>query len=193
MAAARRAAGAAERIPRPGTGHSPLGLAAFAPCLPGASPVLEMLRRPFVVRSKGRLPHGLQQARALSVLPRRPLPACRAPGFPKQPTCPPSLPPSPNAPASQVPTLPRLLLPAWNTRLAFRTQARLGRQPRAAQGSRPQSGFPTRPRRAASSPRARAEPGHVWSPRAPGTAFVRLAPKASGPNGHVSGESVKNG
>lgn len=115
--------------------------------------------------------------------------AAHLPTFPPDDT----YPPTPNAPASQVPTLPRLLLPAWNTRLAFRTQARLGRQPRAAQGSRPQSGFPTRPRRAASSPRARAEPGHVWSPRAPGAAFVRLAPKASGPNGHVSGESVKNG
>lgn len=72
------------------------------------------------MRSKGRLPHGLQQARAPAVPPRRPLPACRAqaahlPTFPPDET----YPPSPNAPASQVPTLPRLLLPAWNTPPCF--------------------------------------------------------------------------
>lgn len=131
--------------------------------------------------------------------PQRPLPACQAPGFSKQPTSPrfppnDTYPPSPNAPVPRVSVLPRLLLPLSGTRsLAFRTRARLRHQPRVAQGSRLQSGFPTRPRRAVSSPRARAEPRRVWSPRAPGTALARLAPNASGLNGHVPGESRENG
>lgn len=48
---------------------NPLCLATFPPWLPRAGPVLEMLNRPFVVRSKGHLreaPHRLEQAQATS-------------------------------------------------------------------------------------------------------------------------------
>lgn len=48
---------------------NPLCLATFPPRLPRAGPVLEMLNRPFVVRSKGHLreaPHRLEQAQATS-------------------------------------------------------------------------------------------------------------------------------
>lgn len=87
----------AEQIPHPGTGQTIPCLATFPPRLPGAGPVLEVLNRPFVLRSKGHLreaPHCLEQAQALSC-PSARLPPARPQASPNSPPWPGISPPPP--------------------------------------------------------------------------------------------------